>query len=551
MDQKLREHLINLSDLVQVAEKAEPASQDQAKPKPCLALGICVCTRYPDSAFLFANMSMYFRKVFWKKRKDKVCSMERTLLDSFLIVLEFKRVQTNLLSLPLTAGDDDGDDWDSMYIKQAMGSHVVDTDMQPLSIFLHIGRIDLRSWHFGAVQLHVATSENPCQGVTFLEPHEDEISNSDSHCTYSALEVFAHKMCLDHPWSIRLHQISMTESDWNSAPHSSIAVRVLESTGDFTIWQGRSAEKERRKLKEAAKTKTRKRKDGNSQRAQRTKRARKQKPPPALGDVENEDVDFEAQDGVGGGIFEDEDDLSFNPLQNEDPIEDILIPNGCFSAGGAFADDEDERVENEQSEPELLVENQDEIQKDGSECRSPKSDLDEFLESADEETKEEAELVGPPVLSEPAEREVEVAEPTEPPPEREPVAVDRPLGVSRSNLNRTVFLVGTFGELHYYHLSEQMVAFCSLRTSSHEGCRKQMTTNPQRRGSGRPIGMLVAWLQKAHLHDSKYSHIHSAVPTYQDRLDARKYFESLPGSEHFSTFERPKKIHEDSEPRNV
>lgn len=130
--------------------------------------------------------------------------------------------------------------------------------------------------------------------------------------------------------------------------------------------------------------------------------------------------------------------------------------------------------------------------------------------------------------------------------------VDRPSGISRSTVNRDVIEVGVHGELPYYHTTQQMIAFCPCRADKHfEGCRKQITTSPQKRGSGRPIGALVCWLMEANKFANKAGHVHCAKATWQDRKNARNYFETLPGSDRFLKYEKPKAAREDAEPKTV
>ena len=554
LDRLLRNSLTKYSVLVRCDEKTAPASQNHqeiSKTKVCLALGICVCTRYRDSAFLFSNISMYFRKVFWNKRKEKKCSTERTLLNSYLVVLEFWRETSKLLPLNDAAKDGHAaaaDEWDLLL-------HDSDANMQTdlnngleSQLFFHIGRIDFRSWHFGVLQLQCTQGGHPCENVTFLEPHASVDSCSNS--TYTDLEIFSRHMDLGHVWHLRFHKISMTDSDWISAPPSSIAVRLLESTGSFIVWQGSAAEKERRRLKEASQTKKRTR-DAPRPPAKRSRKQGRKKTGElkTVGDKQNDDQ----QDGdldVDEGPYN---SYNYNPLQ--DDVANLLVPNDydCFQPGGAFADDEDETHKLEEQCQNDEVGN-DEV---ASECASPNSILDEFLDSADE-LEPEQQNEGQPGQPEQKHEtdDLQVAPPEVPPrpvepPEETHREVHRPTGLTRSTLNRTVFEVSSFGELHYYHTSEQMVAFCPLRSSSHPGCRKQMTTNPKKKGSGRPIGALVAWLRMSHEHGTKLSHVKSCTPTYQERVEARKFFEGLPGADSFAKYEKKKGVNEDSEPKTV
>lgn len=106
------------------------------------------------------------------------------------------------------------------------------------------------------------------------------------------------------------------------------------------------------------------------------------------------------------------------------------------------------------------------------------------------------------------------------------------------------------GELHYYANTESMTAFCHLRDTDHaHDCRKSMSANPVRRGSGRPIGYLVAWLRLANQHTNRSSHVHSCVPTLRQRQEAREFFQTQKNWLPFASLERARKRGQPDEPK--
>lgn len=143
---------------------------------------------------------------------------------------------------------------------------------------------------------------------------------------------------------------------------------------------------------------------------------------------------------------------------------------------------------------------------------------------------------------------VEIANPAAPshptdivPDGLERVPRERPVGMTRSTLNREVFQVGEVGELHFYHTTGAIHAFCKNRNCTHQSnCRKSGTTCPVRRGSGRPVGLLVSWLLKADDYPSKWEHVHACHPTLLERQAARRYFQTLPNAESFLKREKKK-----------
>ena len=541
VDQKLREHFTKCSSFVPDPEiKSKRTDSGKAVTKPCLALGICICTKHVDAAYFFANMSLYLKKVFWKKPKLKLCSPARSLLESYLIVLELFSGHDQSQPLPLRNADScvPGDDWGAAFADfQAKEDRAV----QRSRLFLHIGRINFQSWHFGVLRLDQAAcaDDTIAQDVVFLQPHHSSFDlQPEQMSTYSDVEVFAHLMNLEQSWTLRFYQISMVESDWVAAPPSSIAVRLLPDTSDFTIWQGSASEKERRSMKEKKKRAKTTKKPTATRGAKRCR-----KHTPAALEAREEAVTerlYAISDGDNSNDSIDDGDF----MENKS-LAEILLPGGC-----AFEEDEDQ--ENKADADESEYEDKDPVKPtSNASSLSPRSDIDQFIESAsenhddDDSSKQQA-------PAEPEQQDVEEKEAPVIPPERAVAHIERPVGISRSTINRAVFEVEAWGEIHYYHLTQQMVAFCSLRHSTHPACRKQMTTNPTRgRASGRPIGSLVAWLKLSGEHDSKGAHVHCAIPTWQERTDARRYFMTLDGSEAFAKYEKEKKAGEDPEPRYV
>ena len=89
-----------------------------------------------------------------------------------------------------------------------------------------------------------------------------------------------------------------------------------------------------------------------------------------------------------------------------------------------------------------------------------------------------------------------------------------------------------------YPNSNNMVAFCRMHTAD---CRKRRTLKPSSTNSsqGRPIGYLTAWLLDCRNHDSSISHKTHFTPSYEERLEGRRVFQSTPGSAEFAMLERP------------
>lgn len=107
------------------------------------------------------------------------------------------------------------------------------------------------------------------------------------------------------------------------------------------------------------------------------------------------------------------------------------------------------------------------------------------------------------------------------------------------------------GEIRY-NQSGFMRAMCARHSIPGFACSRQRTTLGSSGGRGRPIGELVAWLQDGQNFDNPADHGRSAGKSYQERLDARRWFYTLDGSAHFADlYERKQGAGESEEPSKV
>ena len=113
----------------------------------------------------------------------------------------------------------------------------------------------------------------------------------------------------------------------------------------------------------------------------------------------------------------------------------------------------------------------------------------------------------------------------------------------------------TNGSLRYNFRSQNIVAHCSYHIGSN--CRRTRTAKPPAGKStgltsqGRPVGLLAAWLEQAQNFASAKEHSAQCRPSYAERLEARRNFESLSGGlDWANSFERPAKDGEEREPRD-
>lgn len=97
------------------------------------------------------------------------------------------------------------------------------------------------------------------------------------------------------------------------------------------------------------------------------------------------------------------------------------------------------------------------------------------------------------------------------------------------------------GELRYNVTSDFFRAHCPHHGANCARRRAAFESNSERAGSsgqGRPLGLLIHWLQTANQFDSRESHIKARVGSHADRIAARAFFNTVAGAGEFSCYER-------------
>ena len=435
----------------------------------------------------------------------------------------------------------------------------------PSRVFAHIGHINLKTWHFGVFRLEETLprlSVLPAD-VLILQPF-CQCETADQKAVFSDYELFAHVLDMQAKWSIYFHVISDDPSHWASPNVETIATKRFAEQEEFIIWQGSSEEADRRRSLRKATRPTRGRGEKRSATTQPSSRTKK-----AARTSKRSNPSEQIELGADFGSF----DFDFEPLQQSEPLmglEDAGIyvvdsDIGIVDEGGQENDSNSEH-ENDiydidmYDEDAFIEEPENDNHKEDEECQQ-NLDLSECLglddqnpnNAANVEDDGDEKFLQEILLSENEAGEDELPElPSEiavelpsqhDVPEAEERRIKKPSAgpVSRSTVNREVFAFPDGSEIHYYHLTGNMVAFCRHRNDIHaQGCRKSATTQPKRKGTGRPLGMLTAWLKSCDDHPNRQSHVHCCMPSFSDRVAGREFFQSLPNSDSFSRFEAAK-----------
>ena len=111
---------------------------------------------------------------------------------------------------------------------------------------------------------------------------------------------------------------------------------------------------------------------------------------------------------------------------------------------------------------------------------------------------------------------------------------DVPYGPRRAAVAEFVLEVADIGHLRFNETGQFMRAQCPV----HSECFRRRAVYEGRLGQGRPIGVLVAWLQEAKSHGTRAGHVASRVPNHARRRAAREYFQTLRDADKFLSLER-------------
>ena len=515
----------------------------------CHKAGLCVCTEHIDARFMVENLKRHMQHIFWKRKK--IPSAARKYLENGVVFFEFRSSGVGRSGKP--AKDDAGassDSWEDCFRKSS-------GEQAEQELYFYIDHVNYSTWHFGALHMQKADSNAAATPLCLLEPCFDGATAGagGSHIgrdgLYSDLEMFARLFDLNLKWSLRFRVMSSREIDWPLEAFSTVPTVLMPESEELVLWAGSLEESKRRS--EFAKAKAAKLKQGKK-RAHRKQgavvplRVKRRRRRPA-GGVENEG-------DQGTDAIED------NQLATDDGEDENEVATPSDRGDGAsFGSYEGDSLINDLQDGlgvDLVDETQAETGENGSGSDEDEAEAgglqepeDLWNELADEMALQEAPLR----LSEPVETESAAAraEPAAAPALQAPAAVARNAraGGPRSSDNREVFnLPDDLGNIRFYFGSTNLVAFCPVHAGD---CRRSATCEPKTaRGSGRPLGMLVAWLQAASSFDSKMAHVSTCRPELERRQEARRFFLSLSGAREFAeAFEKQSPGGVDEEPARV
>ena len=542
-------------------------------PRLCMQLGVCVCQgpKRQDILHFWNNVSCIFRQVFWRRKKLR--SESRKLLDEQSIFVEFSMVDS-VSDKQQLCDDDDGNGWGDFYrgeLEQHLNlDHVDDASLtSERSYYFHIGHINLSTYHFSLWEMKMLdyqqsdVKDDKFKVKVLALPAWDDIDKQAG--VFTDIEAFA-RLDLRFAWKMSFHTFFWGDAALSLRADCALAVAPAPSPCEFVVWQGSAKEAQRRKLVQKKKNsgqsrssgQQKRRKQGQEQHKKGTKKRKTERQGQAHDPAALEDPEEVGQPGQDSPLA----DGNGMPLADSN----VII--------NRFLEDQDQsllqcpfEVQSDDDQPGAEHANDNDKDKASSADEISLSDMDSPEEGENSDTEvntrmkkqkqgekqkpalEKAEDDLLDLFADNPGEPVDIDAPPAPPEGVERKPVERTT-YTRSTANRDVFEVPGLGSLRYYYLTGSMTASCKHHD---DDCRKSATCDPvSKKGSGRPIGHLVAWLQRCEEFESRREHVHTCRPTLEQRQSARSWFESLPGSSEFTQWEKKKQVESDpNEPLKV
>lgn len=361
LDTSLREKLLQSCQLLRPHPKGKDKDKDKDDkvkpfyPKPCHHFGICVCTKYPDSKWMFNNISRHFRIIFANKKKQP--TLARTIMDKFGIVLRFSPdlPKSNKAETCL-------DEWDITYEEETNAGRLsaVEDTGNLHDMFFHIGFMNYKTFHFCCQQLEMESLEQHSQSVSkdllWLTPAGAESGDDKRLEVYTDMELFAYLLDSKVPWTVTVFKFTNAAGLGLLSDSSLPVVPLVEP---FKVWHGSVEEASRRRLQQesekaakAAKERNRERKpkrkhEHTARCSSKTKRQRQ-----ALQSVEVDATESAFNDDLLD-IF---DDLQQDCDKNKDETNEVasehddignVYDDGAVSEDDDDDDDADKNIDNE------------------------------------------------------------------------------------------------------------------------------------------------------------------------------------------------------------
>ncbi|CAE7193763.1 unnamed protein product, partial [Symbiodinium sp. CCMP2456] len=473
--------------------KFDPAVQRRMfSAKPCSKLGICICGAAGNGHTanqVHQRIAADLKRICWSRKKEK--SSERLMLEAGKIVLR------------LHASDDaDAEFW------------------------YHVGFANYTTWRLTFHKLlRVPGDVQPLQDTVLLRSVCMEMERQDVRRTAKTFMTSVHALASDinfvSPCSMSLYAIvdsSATVSFERMKPGYVQVVACRSDSGDcleMSVWRGQAAEDE--DAAEQQRLRGRRRRGERQSCAERQPKTRGGRPQQAAAAVQNQDEDDAAEpaESEAQAILTDDSEA----MQLEEDADAASSASEAGESGGeSDAELDDDGDEGLGLLDALLAEmraedreaNAGDVQLDRNSTESSSSDSSSSSSTSSSDSSSSPDSDG----------EDEAAE-------RQGAAGPRAPAIAEHVFE----LEGGLGQIRYNVAQEVLIARCGVHG---ENCRRRRATTsshlPRLRGQGRPIGLLVSWLMRAHEEESAHGHVKMKPSPLCDRRAAREAFYRMEGS---------------------
>ena len=536
------------------------------KTQPCFDGCLCVCGKSvasrPD-AMLFEKKLVDRMKMIFRKSKSKI-SEPRQLLERACIVLKFSGLSAE--SNQADGGSETENGFDL----------VIEQESVQVAYYL-VAYANFQTWKFSGVELRKVCDFNQ-NGYLQLVPAAIDQPCSD-HGVKTARQFAAE--CLDLTLRQEVLILRLAEEDQPLSPEhmvgSCVEVGPLKGSRQFTVWEGSDFEAKMRNQKEdRSKTRGPRKQDGNPERhkARHTRGpAKRQRRSPqidlAIGDVDRlSDADFQDFSGSDGkdDCFGSNSDIDMDtepdfaksgsdswPEESEVGSDELKVD---------FGDDSEQLHDSGSDGQANDVDLGGSLSGDG--LLQPEAGIEEFFQypdSPESNVVPDALGVAPDALTvvpdavavpgAPGSSSSSSSSSSSDSSDSDSSKPNKAYEPRRAPISELKMAVGEH-ELHFNLSGEYLRAHCN----AHPNCRRQRTVLPSsfathNQGQGRPIGLLVDWLERANDFDSKASHMKAKAPNHAQRDAARQRFKRMPNADEFLAVERVQQDDEYSEPDKI
>ena len=557
------------------------------RPALCHQVGLCICGKSPGSApdlgLFWKNMEPWLRAVFAKKKKAD--------LSKARLMTKEQRLVFGFFSAPGWSKERAKDD-------AAAGDDASNSEPSPEPEpprYAYPAYMNFSNFHFTMLRLF-ADLEHVLGIPVDAVPQMDDVTQvtlmdaeqaGEHHGIFTDVK-FVHE-CLDlqHSWQVRLFYISLDDRHWQQHDRSSCVIPLMDASGECEVepmWIWRGAEYENAKLtakrprkraadssqpKRAAKARAK----ASSSDHKRRKKAHEEVDADAIDNVlENEGREYLEEPGgippgAGNLYVESEGDALPEEEEVEEDLQDVF-PHGLQAW---YAEELARSEASSQYEPSL------------GEQTDAEEDLAANPDGPDaEDVIDDAALArlfldpdsGPDVAAPDSARSSFAGEgvPGLPAAAGDTDAADAEPNASanrarpgnrepherRADFWRDELEIPHLGKLRYYRHEKHVIAVCS--NPEHHDCRMTRTLEEPPRvgkpgsksaGQGRPLGLMLAWLQKQFDYSTQQAHLKSCKPDLESRQEARRELRGMPRGEAFLAYERALRPGESEEPEAI